>query len=65
VQAAFRNSPGKWRLEDLAIGYPQRAVEIVFSPQSYFEFALRSLDEILTDIAAVGTLSGPKVGQFV
>jgi hypothetical protein len=62
VKTQFTESNGSLRLEDLAISYPAKGVEIKFTAESYFDFALRSADEVL-EMANSGLLAGPADGQ--
>ena len=61
MREALANSKGTISLQHPAIDFPEHVVE--FTQESYFEFALRSLDEILY-LVQNGELLGMQPGQF-
>ena len=60
LRITIEQSSGQMKLFDLAISYP--TAEIEFTPESYFDFVFRSLDEILAS-AKDGKVIGPVENQ--
>ena len=63
VLISIEQSKGGFRLGDLAIEYPKAEIRF-YSHKSYFDFIMRSIDEVIAAACGDGMLLGPQGDQL-